>query len=42
MNLIVLGLSLGIVEYADFVAIVDVTLGHAVVFATARVDLLAL
>ena len=42
MNFIVLGLSLGIVENADFVAIVDITLRHAVVFTTAGVDLLAL
>ena len=42
MNLIVLRLDLRIVENANFVTIVDVTLRHAVMFTTASVVLLAL
>ena len=42
MNFIVLRLDLRIVENANFVTIVDVTLRHAVVFTTAGINLLAL
>ena len=42
MDLVVLGLSLRVVEDADFVTVVDVTLRHAVVFTAAGVVLLSL